>query len=167
MSIGHYIEAAKLSNPEPWIWLFEIQVPTDPVTMYRMTLHDEPVEYGEDPDGNPLTFLPAPIAHQGVPESSDGSLPKLNITLQDTLGIAAATVDQHGGLRGQPVWIHVIQKSQLALGDAAQSFKGQISSATITDDGPRVALEISSVDIYQTSFPARVYTKKRFPGLRR
>ncbi len=167
MSLQHYIEAAKLENPDPWIWLFEVQVPTDPVTMYRMTSHDEPVPFGEDPDGDALTYLPAPIAHQGVPESADGSLPKMSITLQDVLGIASATVDEYEGLAGQTVRVHVIHKSQLDLGEAAQSFTGQISSATISDDGPRVAIEISAVNIYQTAFPSRVFTKKRFPGLRR
>lgn len=167
MSYGHYVEAGKVANPSPWIWLFEIQVPTDPATMYRMTSHDEPVQFGENPDGDPLEFLPAPIAHQGVPESADGSLPKLSITLQDTLGIAAATVDQYEGLVGQPVYIQVVHKSQLEFGDPAQAFRGEISSSSVTDDGPRVAIEVSAVNIYQTSFPARVYTKKRFPGLRR
>lgn len=160
-------ESRKLAQADPWIWLVDIQVPSDPIQRFRLTSHDEPVEFGESPDGDTLVYSPAPIAFDGIPESADGSLPSLSITLQDVLGIAATVVDQHDGLVGQPVVIQVISSAHIGLGAPAQRLDAQVSSATVTDDGPRVALSISAKNVYQTAFPSRTYTQTRFPGIKR
>lgn len=167
ISFQQLAESNKLAQISPWIWLLDIQIPSDPIQRFRLTSHDEPVEYGEAPNGDPLVYSPAPVAFDGLPESADGSLPSVTVTLQDVLGIAATVVDDYDGLVDQPVVIQVISKAHLALGAAAQRLDGRVTSASITDDGPRVSLSIGASNVYQTAFPRRTYTQTRFPGIKR
>lgn len=162
-----FAETQKLSHEKPFVWLFEFQIPTDPPQRFRVTSHDEPVEYGQDPDGDPLVYNPAPIAHQGIPDAADGSLPSITITLQDVLGIAGTLVDDHDGLIGMPIAVRVLSLEHISLQQEVQTLTAQVQSASILDDGPRVALTIGARNVYQTAFPRRLYTRTRYPALRR
>ena len=167
MHFQHYAETRKVHNPKDWVWLFEFTIPSDPEQQVRLTNHDEPVPFGENDLGEPLMYVPAPIAHRGLPEPGDGSLPTVTLTMADPLRTIATLLDSHDGLEGQLVIVRVVHLDHLSLGDSAQELRAEIAGASASDDKkvPTASISITMLGMYKTAFPGRVYSQKEFPGI--
>ena len=44
----------QLADQYPWIWLYEVEVPTTPPTRYRLTNYDRTIYFGASTQGVPL-----------------------------------------------------------------------------------------------------------------
>ena len=161
ISFQQLSESRRLEHSNPWVWLFDFELPTTPARRMRLTSHDEPVPY--------LTkrYEPAAIGHSGVTDPGDGALPSITITLQDTLGIAASLIDDHDGLEGMEVAIRVLSWKWIALQEPVQELIASVTSSTIVDEGSRIAFTLGGQNIYEVAFPRRIYTRARYPGIKR
>lgn len=147
----------QLADEYPWIWLYEVEVPTDPPTRYRLTNFNQPVEHGIDSEGEPLVFSPVPIAQGEMIESGDGDLPKLQVQVANEGQFLRRVMEDYDGLLGQPVVIRLIHSLDIGDPNAAQRFDGQIVSAKVTHE--RVAWEVSALSVQQAVFPTRRYMR--------
>lgn len=161
ISFQQLLESRLATQTDPWVWLFDFEIPSDPPQRFRVTSHDEPVPY--------LTkrYEPAAIGHSGITEPGDGALPNITVTVQDTSGVAAKIVDEFDGLEGMEVAIRLLSWEWIALQEPAQEVVATVTSATIVDSGSRIAFTLGGEDVYGVAFPRRIYTRKRYPGIKK
>jgi len=147
----------QLQDEYPWIWLYEVEVPTDPPTRYRLTNHNTAVEFGADSDGDPFTYQATPIVQGDITESGEGDLPKLQVQVANEGQFLRRVFEDYDGLVGQRVVLRLVHILELGDPSAGQRFDGQIVAAKVTHE--RVAWEVSALSIQQAVFPARRYTR--------
>ena len=68
-------EQTTLRAENPWIWLYEVEVPTDPPTRFRLTNYTEDVEYGFDGASDPIIYSRFPVSAGDIVQGKDGDLP--------------------------------------------------------------------------------------------
>ena len=153
------IHRQQLESEAPFIWLYEIEVPGDPVSRYRLTNFTEDVFFKRSSSGARLKFSAAPIVHGDIIETSDGSLPKFSVTIGNTGAIMARTVDAADGFVDQPVTVSLVSIHELDNPSAALTETGEVESATITREG--LAFNISPFNLYALQFPPFIYVRRR------
>lgn len=147
----------QLADPSGWIWLYDVEVPTEPPTRFRLTSHNTPVEHGFDSNGDAFTYDPTPIVQGEITESGEGDLPKLQLQVANESQFLRRLFEDYDGLVGQPVTIRLVHKDELGDPTASLRFDGQIVSAKVTAE--RVAWEVSALSAQQAVFPARRYQR--------
>lgn len=150
--------ARQLADESPWIWLFEIQVPTDPPTRYRITNAHAPVSFGVNSAGTALTYTPYPIVHGGIAEDGEGNLPTIKVQVGAASLELSAVLDAHGGLEGQPCVVRLVNQADLADSAAQVRFDGVVVECTVTAD--RIDLTIGSYDLTKLQAPGRRYMRE-------
>lgn len=96
----------KLSGASPWVWLYEIEVPTTPTaTILRYAEYTEPVVW----QGN--TFQPFPISHSEINESSEGRINAVTVTVSNVMREIQAYLEEWDYLSGAPVRIICVNLS--------------------------------------------------------
>lgn len=147
----------QLQDEYPWVWLYDVEVPTTPPTRFRLTNFNTELEHGSDSNGDPLVYSPTPIAQGDMLESGDGDLPRLQVQVANESQFLRRIMEDYDGLNGQPVVIRLVHI--LDIGDATASlrFDGQIISAKVTHE--RVAWEVSALSVQQATFPTRRYMR--------
>ncbi len=150
--------APKIVGPvnmlSPHIWLYSIGIPTTPPTQLRLTPYPEDVVFETDSAGADITYKSASIGHSPRKTDTEGSVPTLNLTLQNITAEAQTLAYQHGGLVGQTVRIISVRKTDLPLGPPA--FEGFFEIL-----GERMKRERADWQIGQRSL-----TRERFPSRR-
>ena len=63
-----------LATGDAWVWLYEIEVPTDPPTRYRLASVPEQVTFRDN------VYYPFPITHTVMRETESGDLPSVTMT---------------------------------------------------------------------------------------
>jgi lambda family phage minor tail protein L len=104
-------EKNQLATLERFIWLYEIHVPTDPLTLYRLVRAPESVDY------QGRTYSPFPITHDVIPRDNEGDLPETTLTVSNVSREIISTLETYNGLVGQQV--KVILAHSLSLGNDA------------------------------------------------
>jgi lambda family phage minor tail protein L len=149
--------ARSLSDPYPWIWLYDIEVPTTPPTRYRLTNYDREVTFNVDSVGAALTYEPFPIAQSAVSQSAEGDLPQIQLQISNESLIVRAILEDHDGLVGQPIVIRLVHVLELGNPDAALRFDGQIVGCKATLD--RVTWNVSALNLTQAVLPGQRYIR--------
>ena len=137
-----------LASSEEWLWLYEVEVPTSPPTMYRMVRSTAQVEFR----GN--LYYPFPIGHSVSREDSTGDLPSVSLTISNVTREVMAVLEEHSGLIGQPVKIICTTRGSAGGSDGAMSeslFK--IMGTKATDSA--ISVSLSDTPLYDTQFPAQ------------
>lgn len=152
------LEASRmLSDEDGWLWLYEIHVPTTPPTRYRLVASREPVQFGTTTSGDPLVWSPAPISHSAIEQNSDGEPPKLQLQVGHANRSLAQPLEDHAGLVGQPVVIHIVHRSHLDDSHAQVRIDGVVTGCAVTPD--RVALDVGLRDLFDYRLPPKRFSK--------
>jgi len=87
------------ATPERCIGLYELVVPTDPPTRYRLTRGPEAVSY------RGFSYSPCPVSHEMITRDREGNLPETTLTVSNVSREIIQTFEAHEGLVGQEVKI--------------------------------------------------------------
>lgn len=145
-----------LRKEMPFIWLFGLQK-TAGTERYRFCSYPQIIQFGEDSDGNPLKWYPAPITHDGVISDGEGGLPTIDITLANVSLEIAPEVDAAAGFIGNEVEIHVISALQLDDEEASISDVAEVVNCSMNDEA--VTFSVSAYNLYQYQFPPFLFSK--------
>ena len=154
------IHKNQLDSEYPFIWLYELQTSEDPPTRYRLTNFNQQVQFGEDSGGTPLIYYPAPIAHGGISQTSEGDLPSIEISL--TTGGAfwlTAAVDAADGFIHNPAKIMVVSALELDSPDAA--IVEDVVVTNVSMDNQTITLSVSAFNVFKARFPPFQISKRR------
>tara|TARA_R110002110_G_scaffold1085_9_gene4447 strand:+ start:4516 stop:5193 length:678 start_codon:yes stop_codon:yes gene_type:complete len=149
----------QLETEDPFIWLFEFELPDQ--TRYRLTNFTEKVEFGEDAEGDPVVYYPAPITHSGIEQSGEGDIPSLKVTIA-TGGMFSITsvIDSWGGMIGQRARVIVVSSRELHMGaDAAIAEDARIIAAGMNDTA--VTVTLSAFNLFKSRLPRFLYSRRR------
>jgi lambda family phage minor tail protein L len=158
---------SQLEDEKPWIWLYEIRVPTDPATRYRLTNYTEPVSFGTSTAGAPLVYSPFPIVHGGIVQTKEGDLPTIQVSVGNVTREIGAALEAHAGLVGACVVIRLVNRDTLAdlFSQVREDSLVQSSKATHV----AVDFTLAPYNLYQAQFPRnrflRNYCEFLFGGL--
>lgn len=138
-------EKNQLATNERFIWLYEIVVPTDPITVYRLARETEAIEF------NGYTFSPFPISHDTIERDRAGDLPSTSLVVSNMSREVISTLELYDGLVGQTVRIYLthsllIESSQYI---AEEDFEVLSSSATAES----VQLSLGSTNLFDSKIP--------------
>ncbi len=142
---------ARLHEATPWIWLYELEVPTSPATRYRLTDYSQSVEFGVDPDGDPLVYSPAAVTHGVVKQTREGDIPTVTVGVGNVDTAVGKVIDTHGGMRGQPARIMLVRADTLDDPNAKIEFKARVARVGIREQ--TATFELRPVALGTAMFP--------------
>lgn len=152
----------QLRDESPWVWVYDFQVPTDPLTRYRITNYTEPVPLGTDPEGMPILYSPYPIDHGEIELTREGDLPSIRVSIansrNDEIG---ATLEEYGGLLGEPAVVRLINIAAGGTSSAQVRFDAQVSRVRMTHE--IVTIELAAENLRKARFPRRRYLRSHCP----
>lgn len=134
-----------LATGERWIWLYEIEVPTDPVTRYRFVRDPEQVTFRKN------IYYPFPISHNAVSEDIEGNLPTVGLTVSNVSREVISTLESYSGLVGQPARIILTHELALTSGSSIAEHDFKILSTHV--DVSSVSAQLGDVSLYETTIP--------------
>lgn len=146
-----------LVQSSPYVWLYEIEVPTDPPTMARLAAFPDSVTWGTSSTGTPLVYSSFPVRHRGMKQSTDASLPTVLLQVSNVSLEIAALVQAHAGLIGQRVRIFQISLADAPNGSPIQDQEFEILS-TETSAG-QVTVRLGHYNPRNSPFPGGRYTR--------
>lgn len=147
----------RLRDEDPWIWLYEWQVPTDPPTRYRLTNYTEEVPFGVNSStGEPILYLPYPVIHGGIEHSKQGDVPRTRVVVANATREIGEIIDRYRGLEGQPVVIRLVNRAGLSSG-AQVRYDAEIVRARMTTAA--VYMDVAAQNIIRSTVPRRRYMR--------
>ena len=138
-------EKNALASGVSWLWLYEVEVPTNPATRYRMTTLRRQVQFR----GN--TYYPFPVTHTAVRLNEKGDLPRVQLTVSNVSRELMATLNSYQGLVGQPVRIMLTCESALATDQPLVEQDFRILATNATAEG--ITADIADQDMYAATLP--------------
>jgi len=142
-----YLEKNLLATGQKFVWLYEIEVPTDPPTRYRFVRDPLPVTFR----GN--EYSPFPIAHSETRSDSKGNLPTITLTVSNVTREIVSVLNAHNGLVAQDVRIILTHDLALPTGHGVWEHDYQIRSTSI--DEKAVSATLGDLHIYNAKLPAQ------------
>ncbi len=143
--------AQQLHDEHPFVWLYEIELPTTPPTRYRLTNHGEAIDFDTDSDADPLTFSSFPISHGEIRATNEGDLTGIQVSVSNVTREVGRVIDDHDGLTGQPILVRVVSLANLGNPAAKIEWRGEIAKARTTQDV--CVFELSALNIARAAFP--------------
>ncbi len=145
-------ELNQLSQGNAYVWLLEIEVPTDPVARYRLNNSAHEVEWGTASTGTPFAYSPFPFQVTGVRRDANGSQTNVMVTASNVERQLQAAIENYDGLIGQPASLFLVNKLLLGTGTPLLEVQGEIIThrATARD----ISFEIGTSNLYRSNFPA-------------
>lgn len=141
------VEKNLLATGNEWVWLYEIEVPTDPPTRYRFVGTPQQVNFR----GN--TYYPFPITHTVMKSTDSGSLPSITLTASNVSREIIATLESYQGLIGQPARIILANMGSLSSGQGAVEHDFRVMTMTATEEA--CAASLGDISLYETFFPGQ------------
>ena len=161
-------KASDLASGDPWIWLYEIEVPTTPATRLRLAADTDSVTFGTDSEGVDLVYSPFPITHNGMPETSEGDLPAVDLIVSNVSREVQALLEAYNGLVGQDVRIMLVNRANLLSGIPVLREDFQVLS--VTSDASSAVAKLGQTDLWNALFPSnrvtRDYCRFQYKGAR-
>jgi len=147
------MEAAlqQLASSDPFIWLIEVRVPSDPPQRLRLTNYSTPISRGTDTGGHPLIWYPFPIAHGDMSEQVRGSLSDLTINVCNVTREIMDELELYQGLVDQPVVIRLVHSQGLNDPAAESRFDGNVVQTNVRDSV--ASFKIAATNVTKTLFP--------------
>lgn len=143
---GAHREKNRVTTSTPWTYLYEIEVPTDPPTRYRLARFDDNVAFRGH------TYSTFPISHTGAESDTEANLPETTLTVSNVSRELIATLEAYGGLVGQSVRIMLVNRLDLNSGQAAEEQDWRITR--VSYDEQSIQATLSLYNLYRTRFPA-------------
>lgn len=147
----------QLQDQYPFVWLYDVVVPSDPPTRYRLTNYDRNVEYGATADGVPLVYQPFPIVQSPVTTNAEGDLPQIQLQVSNEGLTMRSLMETYDGFIGAQVTIRLVHLLELGNPVAALRFDGQVVSSKATYD--RISFNVSALSLTQAVLPGQRYIR--------
>lgn len=147
----------KLAGEYPWIWLYEIEIPTDPPTRVRLARNTCDVEFGTNSDGVALTYTRFPVGHQRVKRDAQGGQTTTSLTVANVTREIQALLEAHDGLIGQPVRIMLINDHLKLTGKP--TLRDDFEIVSVSTDERGVTAQLGQQNLYEASFPSTRYLR--------
>lgn len=157
----------RTSDEQPYVWLFDVEIPTDPPTRVRITTAGEPVEYEFASDGSPLVWQPYPFTVESIRENTESDLPSIRVAVSNIAREVQALIEEYDGLIGQPCRLRLVHLGTLAAG-AYIIYRGEVIS--LTADEQVIGFEMGSYSLQRQLMPSqralRDYCRFKYKGNR-
>jgi phage-related protein len=142
----------KLAQPIPYVFLCELHVPTDPVTLFRLNNSTHPVVFGVDDEGTPLTYYPFNFEVAGLRRSADGAQFNMVVTFTNVTRELQVAVENYDGLLGQDARVMLVNRALLQQPAPMLEVLGEIINYHTTAE--TISFEIGRQNLYGTNFPS-------------
>lgn len=96
-----------LSNPDPWLLLFAIDIPSDPEFILRIVNNTEDIVF----EGN--TYSAFPVSVELLKQQNTGEIPVLTARLGNVTRAVQQYLEDYDGLVGQPVTMYCVNSAYL------------------------------------------------------
>lgn len=146
------------SVEDAWAWLLEIRVPTSPATRYRLCDQKSTIQFGEDSNGDALTYYPAGFEVRDLEERADGSLPEIQVTVGNASLELRQNLEDYLGLVDQPAVLRLVNLALLGSTGNQVRWDGVVGEPEITTEG--IVFALSSVNLSERTFPARRHVSR-------
>lgn len=146
-----------LIQNDPYVWLYEIDLPTDPLTKFRAAAYHETVYFGTTSLGATIPYYPFSIAHGETQADSEGGSPTVTLTAQNITRELAALLETYNYLIGQRVRTVLVRLSNTPSGtpnidDLFEVLDGEVNATVAT-------LSIGQSSQERKSFPDHRITR--------
>lgn len=145
----------QLRQEWPWVWLYELEVPTDPVTRVRLTNMPQPVTFGVDSAGAPITYAPFPIVHGGIKKTASGDIPTMGVSIANVTREIGLLFDRHDGLDGAPAVIRLVNMADLDNPKAQLEERAEVRGCSVK--ARIVTVTLSAYSLYRAKVPSQRY----------
>ena len=105
-------QAQRLESIDPFLWLYEVEVPTTPETRYRFV-----GQFPEQITFRTNIYYPFPVSHSVTTETTEGDLSETTLTVTNITKEILTKLELHNGFIGQPVRIMLINRLDLGSGE--------------------------------------------------
>ena len=146
-----------LIQPDPYVWLYAVDVPSTPPTKYRVTAYPEPVQFERDSLGAVITYSPASVVHEDVQADTEGSIQTIKLRAQNLTREGLAILENYNGLIGQAVRIVCIKLSDAPDGDPVVDEVYDVLESGATE--AEVEFTLGRSALTQRKFPDRRLTR--------
>lgn len=157
--VSHSLDGTVAGLPSATYMLFEIEVPSEPPSRYRLIANHDSVEFMTDSDDNPLTYTPFPFAHDGIKLDGQGGLPQINVNVHNASRQFREVMNTYRGLTGQPAVIRIVNQADLDNPSAQTRFDAKIVGTAVDEE--IVAMSIAAANLYERFMPRRRYQAQR------
>ncbi len=144
-------EKNQLATLEYFIWLYEVAVPSDPVTTFRLVRQPEQIEF----EGN--TFSPFPISHSVIERDATGDLPTTGLVVSNMSREVISVLEQHEGLVGSTVRIILTHSLMLAASQMVGEEIFEILSSSA--NAQSVNFTLGSSNLFDSNIPKARMTR--------
>jgi phage-related protein len=155
-----------LIQPDPFVWLYAIDVPSSPRSKFRAAAYPEAVNFERDSLGAVVTYSPASIGHDEVQADTEGSIPRVSLRLQNVTREGIALMEEYGGLIGERVRIVLIRLADTPDGTPVIDETYDVLDSTANER--EVVLSLGRVALTARQFPerrcGRTYCIHRYGG---
>ena len=140
------------------VWLYEIEVPTNPPTRYRFCPQMEPVTFREN------EYSPFPITHDTMKEGADGDLPTLTMTVSNVSREIAGILESYNGLIGQKVKVMLVLMTENQETDpqhplsAILEWDFKITSMALNAEA--ASAQLGDISLYEVNVPKNRISKR-------
>jgi len=146
----------ELRDMDPWVWLYEVEIPSSPKTRARLTNCVSAVNFGTTSAGDPIVFTPYPIAHGGLKETAAADIPTINVNVGNPTRELGALIEQYDGLVGAPAVIRLVNLADIGNPLSQVEERAEVRRARVAGDV--CAFALSAFSLYRRKFPPNRYT---------
>lgn len=144
-------EKNRLTSASPFIWLVQVRIPSDPPQMLRMTANTEPVEYGQDFEGNPLIWDPYPLGMGEIKTDTEGGTPETALTVGNLTREVMALLVTYNYLLDEKVTLKLVHQDHLSDPGAVWELPFDITGCATDEE--LVTFALSSQNHYGFTIP--------------
>lgn len=137
----------------PWVWLLEVEVPTDPVQVVRICNGSKGVKFDSDNTGSARQFYPAGFSFNSIRFDTAGSLPNLPLSISNVTREAGAILIENDFLVEQAVRLTLVNTGTLDNPEAKISFLLEIRSSAVNVSA--VTFNLSTYALHSVTAPQR------------
>jgi len=141
----------QLRDHLPWVWLYELEVPSSTPVRIRITSYTEPVDFGVDAQGGPVTYYPFPVVHGGWRETAEGDLPTVEVTVANVSREVGLLVEQYGGFIGRPAVIRLVNVADLGNTGSQLLERAEVRGVAVSAEA--CTFTLSAYGLYQRKCP--------------
>lgn len=140
--------AHRLDSIAPFVWLYEVEVPTVPQTRYRLA-----GRYPQQVTFRGNIYYPFPVTHSVQTETTEADLNETSLTIGNVGRQVITNLELYDGFVGQPARIMLVNSLDLASGTAA--IEQDFTIRDVSFDEEVVTFKLAVYNLYRTIFPSR------------
>ena len=151
LSAAEIREVNSLAQVNPYLWLLEVEVPTDPPLRYRLNNTPHSVIFGTNDDGQDLTYYNASFDVEGIRVDGQGTQYNATVVASNVSRELMAALEHYNGLIDQPAKLMLVHKALLASGKPLMTIEGKIIHQVARN--PDIAIEIGQESLFRVPMP--------------